>query len=166
MKTQTANRIITFIWVIIALSAVKSTITLITSGLHYTAQPSVFWLAVINLAIALTLLSMSFHMRRMVKGYTTDNNWPETNYRSMKRMGYLALLLVFMHTLFQIGYDYISALLSKQADPLNGLFIFRRFYAILFTESPIVWVLALTIFLFAELLKTAHFIKAENESII
>jgi hypothetical protein len=166
MKTNNANRIITFIWVIIALSALKSIITLISSGVNYSQQPFVFWLSTLNLATTLILLMMSFYMRKIIQSYTLNNSWQPANYSKMKTMGYLAILLVGIHTCFQIGYDCVWVQLSKNPVPISGLYIFRRFYAIILTESPAIWVLALSIFLFAELLKSAHQVKAENESFI
>jgi hypothetical protein len=112
------------------------------------------------------LLIMSFNMRRIIGEYTQNNNWQATSYHKMKVMGYWAILLVLIHTFFQIGYDCIWVLIAKKPVTIDQAYLFRRFCAIILTESPAFWVLALSIFLLAELLKVTNQVKAENEAFI
>ncbi|WP_158825702.1 hypothetical protein [Mucilaginibacter lacusdianchii] len=166
MKTTGANRIITCIWILIGLSALKSTYTLVNSALTYRLNPFIFWLSFLNLVSALILLNMSFYMRKMVRSYTVSNQWQEANYAKMKSVGYWAIILVLIQTFYRIGYDCVWVLVSKSPVKINMLYLFKRFCSIILTESPVLWVLALSIFLFAELLKMAHEVKAENEAFI
>ncbi|QKJ32193.1 hypothetical protein HQ865_21315 [Mucilaginibacter mali] len=161
---KTSNRIITLIWLIIALSALFSVFSLFKGIGQYNSQPLFFWLTMIKLVSTAILLVMGLYMRRVVLSYTAKQPWDEKNYLKMKRMGYLALVLV--NAAFQAGYEQMWKVLTHSIVPVDGLYSFRRFYGILFTESPAMWVLALSIFLFAELIKAAHQVKAENESFI
>lgn len=163
---KTSNRIITLIWVIIALSALFSVFSLFKGIGQYNSQPLFFWLTIIKLVSTAILLVMGLYMRKVVLSYTQKQPWDENNYVKMKRMGYLALILVVINAAFQAGYEQMWKVLTHSTVPVDGLYSFRRFYSILFTESPAMWVLALSIFLFAELVKAAHQVKAENESFI
>jgi len=163
---KTSNRIINLIWVVIALSALFSVISLFKGIGQYSSQPLFFWLTVIKLCSTALLLTMSFYMRRIILAFGGPDGWQESNYRKMKLMGYLAIALVLVNAAFQVGYEMMWKVLTHSNVATDGLYSFRRFYAVLFTESPAMWVLALSIFLFAELVKTAHRVKAENESFI
>lgn len=163
---KTSNRIITLIWVIIGLSALFSVISLLKGIGQYSSQPLFFWLTIIKLAATAILVIMGLYMRKIVLSYTQKQSWDERNYLKMKRMGYLALVLVLVNAAFQAGYEQMWKILTHSPVQTDGLYTFRRFYGVLFTESPAMWVLALSIFLFAELVKAAHQVKAENESFI
>lgn len=163
---KTSNRIITLIWIIIGLSALFSVISLLKGIGQYNSQPLFFWLTVTKLAATAILVAMGLMMRKVVLSYSQKQPWDENNYRKMKRMGYLALVLVLVNAAFQAGYEQMWKVLTNSRVQTDALYTFRRFYGVLFTESPAMWVLALSIFLFAELVKAAHQVKAENESFI
>lgn len=112
------------------------------------------------------LLLMSLNLWKIVKSYTSKSQWQPLYYQKVRQIGYWAIAITLLNTFFQLGYETLWANLTHAKVDHSTIFLIRRFYAILLMESPAIWVLTLSIFLFAELLRVANEVKAENESII
>ena len=112
------------------------------------------------------LLLMSINLWEIVNAYTGKNQWKPLYYLKVRQIGYWAIALTLFNAVFQLGYETLWSSLSGTHIDHSIVFLIRRFYAILLMESPAMWVLTLSIFLFAELLQIANQVKAENESFI
>lgn len=166
MKTLKSKHLFTLIWAVLVLSALSSLFTLIKGISQFSAQPLLFWLTVLKLFTMGILLLMGLSLSKIVKTYGGEGRWQANYYQKVRQMGYWAIVLTLLNSVFQAGYEQIWRQLANPGAANSGLFIFRRFYGVLLMESPAMWVLTLSIFLFAELLRSAHEIKADNESII
>ncbi|RYE27324.1 MAG: hypothetical protein EOP42_19360 [Sphingobacteriaceae bacterium] len=166
MRTLKTKRIFVLIWVILSLSALASIYTLFKGIMQFSANQLLFWMTVIKLVVMLILLLMSLNLWKIVNSYVGKSSWQPLYYQKLKEIGYWAIALTLLNAAFQLGYETLWATMNH--SPINHTTIYwiQRFYAILLMESPAMWVLALSIFLFAELLKIANQFKAENESII
>lgn len=102
----------------------------------------------------------------MLKAYFSVHEWKAEYHLKVRQMGYWAIVLTLLNSLFQLGYEVMWNQVSHSTYSYTTVDWVRRYYAILLMESPAIWVLTLSIFLFAELLRAAHQVKAENESFI
>lgn len=165
MKTLKTKRIFLLIWVVLAISALASITTLVKGILQFSSNPLLFWMTIVKFLVMSILLLMSLNLWKIVNAYNGKSQWKPVYYQKVRQTGYWAIALTLFNAIFQLGYEKLWA---SFAHPINHSIIFwiRRFYVILLMESPAMWVLALSIFLFAELLKIANQIKSENESFI
>ncbi|RYE27251.1 MAG: hypothetical protein EOP45_01850 [Sphingobacteriaceae bacterium] len=162
-----ANRTMTIIWVVIILSVLGSVKDLFKGISHFASNPVLFWMTITKLGTVLILVLMALQLKKIVFAYTQNKQWQFSDYKKLKGLGYLSLVLPVLNAIFQITYEkmWISYSANPVPDP-GFLYVFRRFYIIVLMESPVLWVFALSIFLFASLLQAAHQVKAENESFI
>lgn len=166
MKTLKTKRIFVLIWVVLSLSALASLYTLFKGISQYNSNNLLFWLTIIKLVIMVILITMSLSLWKIVQAYTIENKWQPQYYQKVRQIGYWAIALTLLNSLFQFGYEKLWLTMNPINIHHSVLFSIQRFYAIVLMESPAMWVLTLSIFLFAELLKVANEFKAENESII
>jgi hypothetical protein len=166
MKSLKSKRIFVLIWVVLSVSALASVYTLLKGIALFYSNPVIFWMTLVKLIIMGILLLVSLNLWKIVNAYTGKSQWKPLYYQKVRQIGYWAIALTFFNALFQLGYE--TQWLTMVHSPVNHNTIFwiQRFYAILLMESPAMWVLTLSIFLFAELLQIANQIKTENESFI
>lgn len=166
MKSLKTKRIFVLIWVILAISAFASVSTLVKGILQFSSNQLLFWMTTVKFLIMSILLLMSLNLWKIVNAYTGKSQWQPLYYQKVRQTGYWAIALTLFNAIFQLGYETLWATMSHSSVYHSTIFWIRRFYAILLMESPAMWVLALSIFLFAELLQIANQFKTENESII
>ena len=167
MKSSKTKRIFVLIWVILSISALASIYTLLKSIPYLDSNPLIFWMLVVKLIIMGILLLMSLNLWKIVNSYTSKSQWQPMYYQKVRQIGYWAIALMLFNALFQSGYETQQwATMPHSSVNYPTVFWIQRFCAIILTELPAMWVLTLSIFLFAELLQVANQIKVENESII
>lgn len=108
------------------------------------------------------LLTMSLSLWKIVKRYTEKSNWEPQYYQKVRQIGFWAIALTLFNPVFEMGMFITIEPLSKYSTD----FLLGRFLLSIVMESPGMWVLSLSIFLFAELLQVANQVKTENESFI
>lgn len=166
MKALKSKRIFILIWIVIGISGLATAGSLIKGMVQFAVNPLLFWMTVLRMLTMIILLIMGLSLWKIVKAYTTKTDWKDNYYQKVKQMGYWAIVLTVLNAAFQVGYEAIWQHIAHPGAAMPALFSFRRFYAALLMESPAMWILTLSIFLFAELLNSAHQVKAENEAFI
>ncbi len=165
MKSSKTKRIFVWIWVILALSAMASMYVVIPSIKLYHSYHYSFWIMLTRLTNVGILLIISLRLRKIVKAYTEKDKWQPDFYQKLRQIGFLVIALTLLNPILQIAINF-SDTLSKNDLHISIQWALVQFGMSTLIQSPAMWVLSLSIFLFAELLQVANQIKAENESII
>lgn len=165
MKSLKTKRIFVLIWVMLA-SSVLASVWILIDNTHNLSKPySLYWGVVIKLIDTSILIIISFKLWKIVNAYTNKYEWQANFYQKVRQIGYWALVLTVLNPVIQsviISSNY--SVHNAQTHTFNYVVIRVATYGVL--QSPAMWVLSLSIFLFAELLQIANQIKVENESII
>lgn len=171
MKTLTTKRIFVLIWVAILASLLADIYFLIQIYIttqaykQYSVSMINFWITVVRTITTFILLIISINLWQVVKAYTHRNKWQPHFYYKLRHIGYWAIALTLISPSIQmiIFYPQFASHLKSSESKLDAIL---HFCLLTFANSSIMWVLTLSIFLFAELLQVANQFKAENESII
>lgn len=167
MKSLKSKRIFVLIWVMLALSVLASIYVVFPSIKYSSKSHSYLWVMLIRLVNTCILIIISFKLWKIVKAYTDKNKWQPHFYQKLRQIGYWAIALTLLSPAIEIAMN-VS---SYQFIPHIGtqgfvIYITFQFFMLILIKSTAMWVLSLSIFLFAELLQIANQIKTENESII
>ncbi len=167
MKSLKTNRIFVLIWVMLALSVLASIYVLLPSIKYFSKSHFPFWVMLIRMVNICILLIISFKLWKIVKAYTDRNKWQLNFYQEIRQIGCLAIVLTLLSPIIEIAansfsYEFIPKLNTQEF----ATYFVSEFFLLILIRSPAMWVLTLSIFLFAELLQIANQFKAENESFI
>ncbi|AHF17837.1 DUF2975 domain-containing protein [Niabella soli] len=123
-------------------------------------------LNILDFVKAAIIFWMAWLLFRILKNVSNGIKWSDRYFRSIKRIGWLSVLIVVLDAITTTGrnlYIYRNTPLTDELT--SGKFAIDVLAQTLFA-SPIAWFLILCVFLLADLLRYAGELKTDSESII